>query len=193
MHPPLNSSQSGVRDHSTSENRLSCNPFGKGRTLLPARVLHDPLRHASANSNEARSRANTNDIPGSSVNGEPIQGVEAASQRPNGAWAAVIASPVEADERLKCNYGPHSYGTHSNWQSPNQSSNAPSLISISNSDSTPAINSLSSIINLNSATTLTLLSNIYKSLTLLLWPINTMVLTITQPEPSAVSRAGSYF
>jgi hypothetical protein len=92
--------------------------------------------------NEARSRASTNDIPGSSVNGEAMQGVESAPQRPNGAWAAVNAAspPVEADERPRYTHGPYPYGMPYQ-QSPNQASNTPSLISASNGDSTPSLNS----------------------------------------------------
>jgi len=93
--------------------------------------------------NEVRSRASTNDIPGNSVNGEPMQGVEAAPQRTNGAWAAVNAAspPVEAEERPKYSHGhgPYPYGIPYQ-QSPNQS-NAPSLISASNGDSTPGLSS----------------------------------------------------
>ncbi len=89
-----------------------------------------------------RSRASTNDIPGSSVNGEVMQGVEAAPQRPNGAWAAINAAspPVEADERPKFNQTQYPYGVPYQ-QSPNQSSNASSMISPSNGDSTPGLNS----------------------------------------------------
>jgi hypothetical protein len=90
-----------------------------------------------------RSRASTNDIPGSSsVNGEPMQGVEAAPQRPNGAWAAINAAspPVEADERPKFNQTQYPYGVPYQ-HSPNQSSNASSMISASNGDSTPGLNS----------------------------------------------------
>jgi hypothetical protein len=94
--------------------------------------------------NEVRSRASTNDIPGNSVNGEPMQGVEAAPQRPNGAWAAVNAAspPVETEERPKYGHGhgPYPYGIPYQ-QSPNQSSTAPSVISASNGDSTPGLNS----------------------------------------------------
>ncbi|PBP28146.1 hypothetical protein BUE80_DR000894 [Diplocarpon rosae] len=89
---------------------------------------------------QSRSRASTNEIPGSSVNGEPMQGIESAAvPRSNGtsSWAAVnAASPsVEAEERPKYNHGPYPYGMPSYQHSPNQSSNAPSLISPSNGDS----------------------------------------------------------
>ncbi|KAE9371251.1 hypothetical protein N431DRAFT_341817, partial [Stipitochalara longipes BDJ] len=89
--------------------------------------------------NEARSRASTNDIAGSSVNGEAMQGVESVPQRPNGAWAAVNATspPVEVDERPRHPHGPYPYGMPYQ-QSPNQASNAPSL---SNGDSTSGLNS----------------------------------------------------
>jgi hypothetical protein len=104
--------------------------------------LRDPDQTMASDGSEARSRASTNDIPGSSVNGEPMQGVEAAPQRSNGAWAAVNAAspPVEADERPKYGHGPYPYGTP--YQQPsNQPSNAPSLVSASNGDSTPGLNS----------------------------------------------------
>jgi hypothetical protein len=92
--------------------------------------------------NEARSRASTNEIPGNSVNGDPMQGVDTAPQRPNGAWAAVNAAspPVEIEERPKYSHGPYPYGTPYQ-QSPSQSSHAPSLISVSNGDSTSSLNS----------------------------------------------------
>ncbi|KAK0112723.1 hypothetical protein ONS95_014459 [Cadophora gregata] len=93
---------------------------------------------------QSRSRASTNDLVGPGTNGEPMQGIEAVpQQRPNGAWAPInAASPsIEVDERPKYNYGPSPYGMPSYQQSPNQSSNAPSLISPSNGESTPGINS----------------------------------------------------
>jgi hypothetical protein len=108
--------------------------------------LRDPDQTAASDGsdtvNEARSRASTNDLPGNSVNGEPMQGVEAAPQRPNGAWAAVnAASPsVEIEERPKYGHGPYPYGTPYQ-QSSNQPSHVPSLISMSNGDSTPGLNS----------------------------------------------------
>ena len=102
-------------------------------------IDHTIASDGSDTVNEARSRASTNDIPGSSVNGEAMQGVESAPQRPNGAWAAVNATspPVEADERPRY---PYPYGMPYP-QSSNQTSNAPSLISASNGDSTPGLNS----------------------------------------------------
>jgi len=92
---------------------------------------------------QVRSRASTNDLPGTSVNGESMQGIEAAAQaRSNGAWAPINASspPVEVDERPKYAYGPSPYGVPYQ-NSPVQSSNAPSLISPSNGDSTSGLNS----------------------------------------------------
>jgi hypothetical protein len=137
--------------------------------------------------NEARSRASTNDIPGSSVNGEAMQGVETAPQRPNGAWAAVNAAspPVEVDERPKYGHGPYPYGIPFQ-QSPNQSSNAPSLISASNGDSTPGLNSpysntqpqLQQHYHINSSQQPTQISN-YPSMAQ-----HTMAPPNTQPEPS---------
>jgi Fungal specific transcription factor domain len=106
--------------------------------------LRDPDQNVPSEgseiANEARSRASTNDIAGSSVNGEAMQGVESAAQRPNGAWAAVNAAspPVEVDDRQKYAHGPYPYGTHYQ-QSPNQSSTAPSLMSVSNGDSTSSL------------------------------------------------------
>ncbi|PMD60230.1 uncharacterized protein K444DRAFT_629630 [Hyaloscypha bicolor E] len=78
--------------------------------------------------NEAPSRASTNDIPGNSINGEPMQVVEAARQRLNG-----VCTAVEADELPKYGHGPYPYGPPYQ-QFPNQLSNAPSLISASNGD-----------------------------------------------------------
>lgn len=69
--------------------------------------------------------------------GEPMQGIEAGAQsRANGAWAPINAAspPVDIDDRPRYNYGPNPYGVPYQ-QSPNQSSNAPSLISPSNGDS----------------------------------------------------------
>jgi hypothetical protein len=86
---------------------------------------------------QVRSRASTNEIPGASTIGEPMQGIEAAAQsRANGAWAPINAAspPVDIDDRPRYNYGPNPYGVPYQ-QSPNQSSNAPSLISPSNGDS----------------------------------------------------------
>jgi hypothetical protein len=92
---------------------------------------------------QTRSRASTNDIQGSSVNGEPMQGVEApAVVRPNGSWAPINATspPAESEERPAYSQSRHPYGMPYQ-QSPNQSSNAPSLISPSNGDTTPSVNS----------------------------------------------------
>ncbi|KAE8451704.1 hypothetical protein EG329_003161 [Mollisiaceae sp. DMI_Dod_QoI] len=92
---------------------------------------------------QVRSRASTNDIPGSS-NGEQMQGIE-SNARPNGAWAPINASSpsVEVEERERPrynNHGPYPYGMPYQ-NSPNQSSTAPSLISASNGDSTSGLNS----------------------------------------------------
>lgn len=92
---------------------------------------------------QVRSRASTSDLPGGIANSEPMQGIEAGAQaRPNGAWAPINASspPVEVEERPKYNYGPSPYGVPYQ-HSPNQSSNAPSLMSPSNGDSTSGLNS----------------------------------------------------
>ncbi|KAL2066148.1 hypothetical protein VTL71DRAFT_2219, partial [Oculimacula yallundae] len=100
---------------------------------------------------QTRSRASTNDISGPGPSGEPMQGIEAASQqRPNGStsWAPINAAspPVEVDERPKYSYGPSPYGPSPYGMppyqhSPNQSSTAPSLMSPSNGDTTPSTNS----------------------------------------------------
>lgn len=96
---------------------------------------------------QIRSRASTSEIPSANMIGEAMQGVEEAMQpRPNGAWAPINASspPVEVDERVKYNYGPNPYGVPTGvpyQQLPNQSSNAPSLMSPSNGDSTSGLNS----------------------------------------------------
>ena len=90
-----------------------------------------------------RSRASTNDPgPSSSVNGEPMQGIEAASVRPHGAWAPINATspPVEAEDRSKYNQNSGSYQYPVAYQQ-SPSSNAPSLISHSNGDSTSGLNS----------------------------------------------------
>ncbi|KAF4632272.1 hypothetical protein G7Y89_g5859 [Cudoniella acicularis] len=78
---------------------------------------------------QARSRASTNDIgAGSSVNGEPMQGVESVlAPRPNGtaSWAAVNAQNTpDMEERTKYN-SQYPYGIPAQY-SPNQS-NPPSL------------------------------------------------------------------
>jgi hypothetical protein len=95
---------------------------------------------------QSRSRASTNDIGGSSINGEAMQGIESAPAQRQGAWAAVNAispSPkIEAaDDRLKYQTpNPYPYGP-TYQQSPSQNPNPPGLISPSNGDSTPSINS----------------------------------------------------
>jgi hypothetical protein len=90
---------------------------------------------------QVRSRASTNDIGQGSVNGEPMQGVEAAPT-PRQAWAAINAGspPAESEDRK---YNPsQAYSYQGNYhQSPGQNSNPPSLISPSNGESTPGINS----------------------------------------------------
>ncbi|KAJ5050366.1 uncharacterized protein L3040_002249 [Drepanopeziza brunnea f. sp. 'multigermtubi'] len=94
------------------------------RDLKEFGELKDPDQNLGSDGSDTvdqtRSRASTNDIPGSSVNGEPMQGVEAPLQpRANGAssWAPINAAspPVEVDDRAR----------------------APSIISPSNGESTP--------------------------------------------------------
>lgn len=98
---------------------------------------------------QPRSRASTNDLgQSSSVNGDSMQGVEAApTSRPNGgAWAAINTNtagspPQEAEERVKYqSYAP--YGTPGqnmhhglSYQQSPVPSNVPSLASPSNGDS----------------------------------------------------------
>jgi len=90
---------------------------------------------------QVRSRASTNDIGQGSVNGEAMQGVEAAPT-PRQTWAAINAGspPGESEDRK---YNPsQAYPYQGNYQqSPGQISNPPSLISPSNGDSTPGISS----------------------------------------------------
>lgn len=87
---------------------------------------------------QARSRASTNDIGQGSVNGEAMQGIEAApTPRP---WAAINStSPANDNEERK--YNPNQgYQYNPNYQqSPAQNSNPPSLVSPG--ESTPGINS----------------------------------------------------
>ncbi|KAG0653019.1 putative transcriptional regulatory [Hyphodiscus hymeniophilus] len=88
--------------------------------------------------NEARSRASTNDIGQGSVNGEAMQGIEAAATpRP---WAA-INSTSPATEMEERKYNPNQgFPYNPNYQqSPAQNSNPPSLVSPG--ESTPGINS----------------------------------------------------
>lgn len=95
---------------------------------------------------QIRSRASTNDIPGSS-NGDTMQGIESAS-RPNASWAPInhtvnapaASSPsIEADTK---SYNQYPFGPGPAYHhSPNVSSNAPSLMSASNGDSTSGLNS----------------------------------------------------
>jgi hypothetical protein len=126
----------GLREYKMLEKELK--EFGS---------LEDSDRIASDGSDGAdasRSRASTNDIGQGSVNGEPMQGVEAApTPRASGAWAPInAASPsLEADDRSK--YPPvTNYQYNGSYhQSPGQNSNPPSLISPSNGDSTPSLNS----------------------------------------------------
>lgn len=109
--------------------------------------LKDPDQLGSDNSDTVEqhdSRASTNDIPGSSINGEPMQGVEAAHPRPNGAWAPINAANAlpEVDDRPKYTHGPYPYGPPPYQQhSPNQSTRTPSLISPSNGDTTSSLHS----------------------------------------------------
>jgi hypothetical protein len=94
---------------------------------------------------QGRSRASTNDIGGSNPpdqgQPEPMQGVEGATPRAfGGSWAAVNASspPAEPEDRPK-------YQQNQQFpiafQSPNENSNPPSLISPSNGESTPSLHS----------------------------------------------------
>jgi hypothetical protein len=114
----------GLEQYKQFEEKL--NEFGD---------LRDPHQTIASNGsdtvNEARSRTGTTVITGSSLNGEAMQGVETAPQRPNAAWAAVNAasSPVEVDERPR--YEPLPYGV-----SITEQSFTPSLISTSNCGST---------------------------------------------------------
>jgi hypothetical protein len=111
--------------------------------------LEDAERNVTSDGSDTfdppRSRASTNEIgPSSSVNGEPMQGIEAASMRPHAAWAPINATspPVEAEDRSKYNQNSSSYQYPVAYQqSPSHSSNAPSLISPSNGDSTSGLNS----------------------------------------------------
>ena len=87
---------------------------------------------------QARSRASTNDIGQGSVNGEAMQGIEAAPiPRP---WAAINStSPANENEERKYNPS-QAYVYNPNYQqSPAQNSNPPSLVSPG--ESTPGINS----------------------------------------------------
>lgn len=140
------------------------NKFGKGGGLEQYKVLEKELNEfgdlkdtdhhipspGSDTVDQNRSRASTNDIGGSSVNDESMPSVEGASApRQNGTvgtaqWAAVNASspPVELEDRAKHNtFSQYPYGMPPYQQSPNQSSNAPSLISTSNGDSNSGLNS----------------------------------------------------
>ena len=91
---------------------------------------------------QVRSRASTNDLGQGSVNGEAMQGVEAAPTPRQGAWAAInsVSPKFETDDRAKCQ-GPAYQYNPTYQQSPPQNSNPPSLISASNGDSTPGIHS----------------------------------------------------
>ncbi|KUJ16547.1 uncharacterized protein LY89DRAFT_617818, partial [Mollisia scopiformis] len=132
----------GLEDYKSYEKELK--EFGE---LKDASEV--ALSEGSDAADQVRSRASTNDIPGSS-NGEPMQGIESATQRPNPSWAAVngavapaaanASSPSVDDSKpytTQYPYGPGP-GYH---PSPNLSSNAPSLISASNGDSTSSLNS----------------------------------------------------
>jgi hypothetical protein len=90
------------------------------------------------------SRASPNDIGQGSVNGEQMQGIEAAPTPRNNAWAPINATspPVEAEDRSRYSQGQgHHQYSGSYQQSPGQSSNPTSAISPSNGDSTPSVNS----------------------------------------------------
>jgi len=89
---------------------------------------------------QARSRASTNDIGQGSVNGESMQGVEAAPTPRAAAWAPINATSPTADAEDRVKY-PGFPSNNIYHQSPNQNSNPPSLISPSNGESTPSINS----------------------------------------------------
>lgn len=117
------------------------------------------LSDGSETTDQPRSRASTNDIgtvPAANGNGEPMQGVEAASapaptSRSNGAgaWAPINQVPVNAspppDVGERGRYTPggaHPYGAPQGYvaglpyqQSPSQSTLPPSLASPSNGDS----------------------------------------------------------
>ncbi|KAM3078409.1 hypothetical protein ACMFMG_006289 [Clarireedia jacksonii] len=86
-----------------------------------------------------RSRASTSDIGlGSSVNGEPMQGVEGGGgSRPNSNWAAINASNSNSIDIQHGQFPPNA----NYQQSPGQNSNPPSLISPGNGDSGSSINS----------------------------------------------------
>ena len=92
---------------------------------------------ASDTVDQARSRASTNDIGQGSVNGDAMQGIEAApTPRP---WAAINStSPANETEDRKYNPGQGYQYNPAYQQSPGQNSNPPSLLSPSNGDSTPA-------------------------------------------------------
>ncbi|RDL31982.1 uncharacterized protein BP5553_09384 [Venustampulla echinocandica] len=137
--------------HTTNNGNLGWTGGGgeqyrmKEKELKEFGSLSDTDRNIQSDGSDAadqtRSRASTNDIgPASSVNGEPMQGVEsAAGSRPNGSWAPINAqSSQEGEERTKYNVQ-YPYGMPYQ-QSPNQS-NPPSLISPSNADSTSSLNS----------------------------------------------------
>jgi hypothetical protein len=106
----------------------------------------NPPSDGSDTHDQTRSRASTNDIgPGSSVNGELMQGVEGMTlPRSSGAWAPINAAntSIEEDDRPKFNAQGVGYAYGMNYnQPPGQISHPPSLISPSNGDSTPGLNS----------------------------------------------------
>lgn len=135
-HKPLGWVGGGLEQYKTLEKELK--EFGS---------LEDTDKNLSDGSDtvdQTRSRASTNDIGQRSVNGEPMQGIDAApTPRPNGAWAPInAASPsVEADDRPRYNQG-QGYPHNVSYQpSPGQISNPPSLLSPSNGEATPGLNS----------------------------------------------------
>jgi len=102
-----------------------------------------PPSEASDTVDQVRSRASTNEIPGSS-HGDPMPGVETATR----SWAPInhsqpLVKPASPPiEDIKPYPSPHPFGVPG--YSPNRSSNAPSLMSAgnaSNGDTTPGVNS----------------------------------------------------
>lgn len=106
--------------------------------------LEDPERTTTDGSDVADqtgSRASPNDIGQGPVNGDQMQGVEAAAARNNGAWAAIntTSPPLDGEDRSKYPQG-QGYQHGSNYQQPSsQNSNPPSLLS--NGDSASGLNS----------------------------------------------------
>jgi hypothetical protein len=130
-HKPLGWVGGGLEQYKMLEKELK--EFGS---------LEDPDKTTPEGS-DALSRASTNDIGQGSANEEHMQGIETAVPRNNGAWAAINATspPVDTEDRPKFNQGQGSqYGNNYQQQS-GQNSNAPSLLSLNNSESTQSMNS----------------------------------------------------